>query len=175
MHTKPKHNYLSNFCQLTSRVPRCIIPRHSFVGFTKDKIERISTKFVPTDSLDPFRLPSFCPAFKTQGYIPTIPTEIKKLISASEIKQCLFDCIPTFLMKLCFNELGPIIQILSIAVFLKEFLPLSFKQALICLASCQKSIDDLNNLRLISNLNFIFEILEKDLGIYFVSKIINVQ
>ena len=54
-------------------------------------------------------------------------------------------------------------QILSISLFLKEFFPSSFKQALVqpLLKKPSLSTDDLNNFRPISNLNFISKILEK--------------
>ena len=55
------------------------------------------------------------------NFIPSTLTEIYKLISAFDSKQCPLDSIPTFLSKLCFNELGPMSQMLSISLFLKEF------------------------------------------------------
>ena len=56
------------------------------------------------------------------NFIPATLAEIYKLISASESKQCPLDSIPTFLLKLCFNELGPIItNLVNLSLFLKEF------------------------------------------------------
>ena len=58
-------------------------------------------------------------------------TEIYKLISASESKQCPMDSVPTFLLKLCFNELGPIITNLVNLSLSERIFPSSFKQALV--------------------------------------------
>ena len=97
------------------------------------------------------------------NFIPATLTEIHKLISASESKQCPLDSIPTFLLKLCFNELGPIITNLVNLSLSEGIFPSSFKQALVqpLLKKPSLSTDDLNNFRPISNLNFISKILEK--------------
>ena len=97
------------------------------------------------------------------NFIPATLTEIYKLISASESKQCPLDSIPTFLLKLCFNELGPIITNLVNLSLSEGIFPSSFKQALVqpLLKKPSLSTDDLNNFRPISNLIFISKILEK--------------
>ena len=82
----------------------------------------IRTKFLPSHSPDPFLFPP-APPLKLINFISATLTEIFKLISAFESKQCPLDSIPTFLSKLCFYELGPIITnlSLSISLFLEEF------------------------------------------------------
>ena len=92
---------------------------NTYLDFFKDKIDRIRTKFLPSHSHDPFLFPP-APPPKLINFIPATLTEIHKLISASESKQCPLDSIPTFLLKLCFNELGPIITNL-VNLSLKEF------------------------------------------------------
>ena len=135
---------------------------NTFLDFFKDKIERIRAKFVPSDSPDPFLSPH-APPPKMTNFIPATLTEIHKLISASESKQCPLDSIPTFLLKLCFNKLGPIITNLVNLSLSEGIFPSSFKQALVqpLLKKPSLSTDDLNNFRPISNLNFISKILEK--------------
>ena len=135
---------------------------NTFLAFFKDKIERIRTKFSPSDSPDPFLFPPVPPP-KLINFIPATLTEIHKLISSSESKQCPLDSIPTFLLKLCFNELGPIITNLVNLSLSEGIFPSSFKQALVqpLLKKPSLSTDDLNNFRPISNLNFISKILEK--------------
>ena len=75
------------------------------------------------------------------------------------------DSIPTFLLKLCFDELGPtIINIINFSLSeLRRIFPSSFKQAIVHPLLKKPSLpdDDLNNFRPISNLNFISKILEK--------------
>ena len=67
------------------------------------------------------------------------------------------------LLKLCFNELGPIITNLVNLSLSEGIFPSSFKQALVqpLLKKPSLSTDDLNNFRPISNLIFISKILEK--------------
>ena len=137
---------------------------NTFLDFFKDKIKRIRTKFLPFHSPDPFLFPP-APPSKLINFIRATLTEIYKLISTSESKHCPFDSIPTFLLKLCFKELGPIITNLNLVnLSLSEgIFPSSFKQALVnpLLKKPSLSTDDLNNFRPISNLNFISKILEK--------------
>ena len=142
--SKAKSSFLSNLVTESSTNPRTLwktlntilhrIPSNSlpespsadasslantFLDFFKDKIDRIRTKFLSSHSPDPFLFPP-APPPKLIIFIPATLTEIHKLISASESKQCPLDSIQTFLLKLCFNELGPIITHL-VNLFLKEF------------------------------------------------------
>ena len=103
---------------------------NTFLDFFKDKIDRIRTKFLPSHSPDPFLFPP-APPPKMINFIPATLAEIYKLISASESKQCPLDSIPTFLLKLCFNELGPIITNLVNLSLSEGIFPSSFKQALV--------------------------------------------
>ena len=121
---------------------------NTFLDFFKDKIDRIRTKFLPSHSPDPFLFPP-APPPKMINFIPATLAEIYKLISASESKQCPLDSIPTFLLKLCFNELGPIITNLVNLSLSEGIFPSSFKQALVqpLLKKPSLSTDDLNNFR----------------------------
>ena len=82
----------------------------------------IRTKFLPSHSPDPFLFPP-APPPRLINYISATLTEICKLTCAFENKPCPLDSIPTFLLKLCFYELGPTITKLSlpISLFLGEF------------------------------------------------------
>ena len=176
--SKAKSSYLSNLVTESSVNPRTLWktlntilhrnPSHSlpespdasslantFLDFFKDKIDRIRTKFVPSHFSDLFLFPPTPPP-KLINFIPATLTEIYKLISASETKQCPLDSIPTFLLKLCFNELGPIITNLVNLSLSEGIFPSSFKQALVkpLLKKPSLSTDDLNNFRPISNLLF---------------------
>ena len=94
---------------------------------------------------------------------PTTFSEIRNLIFSSQNKQCELDSIPNFLLKLCFDELGPtIINIINFSLSDGIF-PSLFKQAIVHPLLKKPSLpdDDLNNFRPISNLNFISQILEK--------------
>ena len=138
---------------------------NTFLDFFKDKIDLIRTKFLPSHSPDPFLFPP-APPPKMINFIPATLAKINKLISASESKQCPLDSIPTFLLKFCFNELGPIITNLVNLSLSERISPSSFKQALVQPLLKKSSLstvstDNLNNFRPISNLIFISKILEK--------------
>ena len=97
------------------------------------------------------------------NFIPATLDGLYKLISASESKQCPLDSIPTSHLKLCFNELGPIITNLVNLYLSEGIFPSSCKQVLVqpVLIKPSLSTDDLNNFRPISNLIFISKMLEK--------------
>ena len=104
-------------------------PTHSLIS-SKTKLNASAPNFYHLILLIRFffhlpRLP------KLINFIPATLTEIHKLISSSENKQCLLDSIPTFLLKLCFNELGPIITNLVNLSLSEGIFPSSFKQALV--------------------------------------------
>ena len=93
--------------------------------------------------------------------IQPLSQKFRNLIFSSQNKQCERDSIPTFLLKLCFDELGP--TIINIINFSISISPSSFKQVIVHPLLKKPSLpdDDLNNFRPISNLNFISKILEK--------------
>ena len=134
----------------------------SVLQLFNDKIERIHSKFSSLDSPDPFLFPTV-PSPNLSNFNPTTFTEIRNLIFSSQNKQCELDSIPTLLLKLCFNELGPtIINIINFSLS-GEIFPSSFKQAIVhpLLKKHALPDNDLNNFRPISNLNFFSKILEK--------------
>ena len=137
------------------------LPTHSLT-FSKIKLIAFAPNFYHLIPLIRFLFPP-APPLKMINFIPATLAEIYKLISASESKQCPLDSIPTFLLKLCFNELGPIITNLVNLSLSEGIFPSSFKQALVqpLLKKPSLSTDDLNNFRPISNLIFISKILEK--------------
>ena len=57
------------------------------------------------------------------------PLSLKFTNSFLLLKQCPLDSIPTFFLKLCFNELGPIITNLVNLSLSEKIFPSSFKQA----------------------------------------------
>ena len=129
--SKAKSNFLTNLVTESSSNPRTlwktlnsILHRNpsnsspdtpdteslanSFLQFFSDKIERIRSKFSPSDSPDPFLFP-IVPPPNLSNFDPTTFSEIRNLIFSSQNKQCELDSIPTFLLKLCFDELCPTI------------------------------------------------------------------
>ena len=137
--SKAKSNFLTNLVTESSSNPRTlwktlnsILHRNpsnsspdtpdtqslanSFLQFFSDKIERIRSKFSPSDSPDPFLFPIIPPP-NLSNFNPSTFSEIRNLIFSSQNKQCELDSIPTFLLKLCFDELGPtIINIINFSL-----------------------------------------------------------
>ena len=134
----------------------------AFLNFFTDKIDRIRAKFTILPNPDPFMLPPSPPS-NLFNFIPTTLSEVHELIFSCFNKQCALDSLPTFLLKQCFDELGPIITKLINLSLSEGIFPTSFKSALVrpLIKKSSLASDDLNNYRPISNLNFVSKILEK--------------
>ena len=176
--SKVKSSFLSNLVTESSANPRTLgktlntIPHRNpsnslpvspdVSSLVNTSLVCIRTTFLPSHSPDPFLFPP-APPPKLINFIPATLTEIYKLISASESKQCSLNSIPTFLLKFCFNELGPIITNLVNLSLSDGIFPSSFKQALVqpLLKKTSPSTNDINNFCPISNLNFISKISKK--------------
>jgi hypothetical protein len=94
---------------------------------------------------------------------PATIKEVQHIVFSSPNKQCSLDAIPTFLLKSCFDILGPLItDIINLSLSSGTF-PSCFTHAVVhpLLKKASLSPEDLNNYRPISNLNFISKILEK--------------
>ena len=138
--------------------------------FIEDKLERIHTKFLPSDSPDPFLFPS-APPPKLINFIFQ-PLSLKFTNSLLLLKVNNIPLIPS---QLCFwnsvlMKLVQSSQTLSISLFMEDFsiviqtssCPASSKTIYIRLSTDPSlSTDDLSNFRPISNLNFISKMLEK--------------
>ena len=131
-----------------------------FLQLCTDKIKRIRSKFSSSDSPYPFLFPIIPPP-NLSNFDSTTLTEIRNIIFSSLKRENELDLIPTFLLKLYFNELDPtIINIINVSLS-EGIFPSSFKQAIVhpLLKKLSLPDDDLNNFRPISNLNFISKIL----------------
>ena len=142
--------------------PNTLTLANAFLEFFTDKIERIRASFTAPTSPDPFSFPP-TPPTKLLNFLPATLSEVRQLIFSSSNKQCPLDPLPTFLIKQCFDELGPIITKLVNLSLVEGIFPSSFKSALVrpLIKKPSLSPDDLNNYRPISNLNFVSKILEK--------------
>ena len=78
---------------------------NSFLQFFSDKIERIHSKFSPSDSLDPSLFPIISSP-NLSNFNPTTFSEIRNLIFSSQNKQCELDSIPTFLWNSVLTNLA---------------------------------------------------------------------
>ena len=68
---------------------------NSFLQFFSDKIERIRSKFSPSDSPDPFLFP-IVPPPNLSNFDPTTFSEIRNLIFSSQNNVNLTQFLPSF-------------------------------------------------------------------------------
>ena len=96
-------------------------------------------------------------------FSPATDTEISKIIKACASKSCELDPIPTWLLKLCLNELLPFItHIVNLSLSTSE-VPPRLKLALIVPLIKKLLLDPevLKNFRPVSNLSFISKLIER--------------
>ncbi len=94
---------------------------------------------------------------------PTTSEEITQMISSSASKHCQLDPIPTWLLKLCTDELMPILLAMFNTSLASGEFPHQFKVGLVkpLLKQGKLDTDELKNYRPVSNLHYVSKILEK--------------
>ncbi len=156
---------------LLSRKPPSILPTFScsrimassFSEFFLDKINKISSKFIPniTTSLTEPSPNNNPPPLNL--FTPATSEEITCAISKSSDASCSLDPIPTNLLKSCLPALiVPITNIVNLSLSEGVF-PDSYKNAIVKPLYKKHSLphEDLSSYRPISNLNFISKIIER--------------
>ncbi len=156
---------------LLSRKPPSILPTFScsrimassFSEFFLDKINKISSKFLPnitTSLIEPS--PTIIPP-QLNLFTAATSDEITHAISKSSDASCSLDPIPTNLLKSCLPALIlPITNIVNLSLSEGVF-PDSYKNAIVKPLYKKHSLphEDLSSYRPISNLNFISKIIER--------------
>ena len=96
-------------------------------------------------------------------FTPASEKEIEKIIKSAPNKSCELDPLPTWLLKLCLDELLPIVTKIINTSLESSTVPKSFKSAHVrpCIKKPSLNPNELNNYRPVSNLPFISKILEK--------------
>src|SRR5882757_5198904 len=184
--TENKRLYLNNFVSdnqcnpkklwsrldaLLSRKTPSILPTFScphimastFSDFFLDKINKISSKFIPniiTSVIDPS--PIIVPPQLNLFTTATVE-EITSAISKSSNASCILDPIPTHLLKSCLPALIlPITNIVNLSLS-EGIFPDAFKNAIVKPLYKKHSLphEELSSYRPISNLNFISKIIER--------------
>ena len=97
------------------------------------------------------------------SFSPTTIEEIVRIIKLSPNKSCELDPLPTWLLKLCAQELAPIITAIVNRSFEASCMPTKLKRAHVRPRLKKSSLDPdvLNNYRPVSNLPFVSKIIEK--------------
>ena len=145
----------------TSILPSCVDNQElaqSFIEFFHDKVRKIRDGLSPDEShFEPLTSSSL------SSFRPTTPNEIQSLLQKLPPKFCRLDPIPTILLKDCSSVFAPIIsQIVNLSID-QAHVPSLLKQAHITPLLKKPSLDpdSLLNYRPVSNLPFLFKILER--------------
>ena len=149
----------------------CPLPSHTsdlqlasdFSDFFTSKVSTIR------ESLNHEDTPSFVPPLDDDAtatlhsFTPTTIEEIVRIIKLSPNKSCELDPLPTWLLKLCVQELAPIIAAIVNKSLETSCMPAELKRAHVRPRLKKPCLDPdvLNNYRPVSNLPFISKIIEK--------------
>lgn len=89
--------------------------------------------------------------------------EIRKLLMTSPSKSCELDPMPTYILKLCLNEVLPVITEIVNKSISESVVPTDFKQAIVrpLLKKPGLDKDNFKNYRPVSNLPYVSKIIEK--------------
>ena len=96
-------------------------------------------------------------------FTPLSLDDLHKLVFKMSDKFCCLDPIPTWLLKDCFDELGPILlKLVNLSLKFGKF-PDCFKKAVVkpTVKDLKGPIDSLSNYRPVSNISFVSKIIEK--------------
>ena len=95
--------------------------------------------------------------------VPASSDEIRKLLVKSPSKSCELDPMPTYLLKLCVNNVLPVITAMNNKSLNEMSVPTAFKQAIVrpFLKKPGLDMNNLKNYRPVSNLPFASKIIEK--------------
>ena len=134
----------------------------SFLQFFSDRIERIRSGFSPSDSPGPFLFPIVPPPGLSSSD-PTTFSEVRGLVFSSRGRQCGLGSVPAFLLRLCFDGLGPAVVGVVDFSLSEGIFPSSFGRAVVRPLLKKPSLPDdgLDNFRPVSGLNFVSGILER--------------
>ena len=132
---------------------------NKFSHFFDDKINVIRNRF----QLNSSALEESFSGENLENIRPATDEEVKALILSYSNKSCELDPIPTWLLKICINELLPILTaVINSSLSTGEF-PEQCKHAIVrpLLKKDNLDPDELKNYRPVSNLHFISKIIEK--------------
>ena len=153
----------------------CVLPTHNSVS---DLVEQFATYF--TDKIETIRN-GLCHDLKDvvdhnhengdklqitavlDSFEPSTDIEISKFIKKAASKSCALDAIPTWLLKLCLEELLPCITYIVNLSLSTSHVPATLKLALIVPLIKKLLLDPevLKNFRPVSNLTFISKLIER--------------
>ncbi|XP_064622629.1 uncharacterized protein LOC135484864 [Lineus longissimus] len=151
----------------SSPLPQSESPKElaeSFTKFFTDKIAKIR-ETLNTAQDDCSETADELPEGVTplSAFPPATEEEVRRIVMKSPSKSCELDPVPTWLLKLCIDELLPILTAIINASLKASCVPRAFKSALIRPLLKKPSLDSdiLKNYRPVSNLPFVSKVVEK--------------
>ena len=132
---------------------------NDFASYFKTKIDKITDSFTPVDTTCDTNCTEI-PIFS--AFQPLSLEQTKTLIRSSASKSCILDPLPTFLVKSCVEELGPVIMDIVNRSLTTGYMPELFKSAIVTPLLKKTGLDrELKNYRPVSNLAYVSKLIEK--------------
>ena len=153
----------------THVLPKCdsdVELAEAFGAYFESKIQTIHDKLVFANSL---HVPRSEPAVSTpicrtlNNFEVILPDVVANVILSSNNSSCIFDTLPTWLLKRCLPALLPYITAIFNCSITSSSVPVCFKKAVIKPLLKKSSLDsnELRNYRPVSNLPFLSKVFER--------------
>ena len=135
---------------------------NDFAKFFMDNIERVKDKLDNIPSMAPQTERSLTES-QLSHFANVSQETIRKIVMKSPSSSCQSDCIPTWLLKACLEELLPSITRIVNSSLQSGTFPSSYKVARVTplIKKVGKDPEDFNNYRPISNLKFLSKVVER--------------
>ena len=141
---------------------------NKFADYFTAKIQSIREQITGTDAVNSvFDDENISIGTKLSSLLPASEDEVRMLISRSSNKSCCLDPIPAQLIKLCIDELVPIITLSTNMSLTSGVMPSDLKQAVLIPLLKKICLDPelFKNFRPVSNLTFLSKLIERVLAL----------
>ena len=136
---------------------------NKFADYFTEKIQSIREQITGTDAVNSvFDDENVFIGTKLPSLLPASEDEVRTLISRSSNKSCCLDPIPAQLIKLCMDELVPIITLITNMSLTSGVMPSNLKEAVLIPLLKKICLDPelFKNFRPVSNLTFLSKLIE---------------
>ena len=138
---------------------------NKFADYFTEKIQSIREQITDTDAVNSvfFYDENVFIGTKLSSLLPASEYEVRMLISRSSNKSCCLDPIPAQLIKLCMDELVPIITLITNMSLISGVMPSNLKEAVLIplLKKIRLDPELFKNFRPVSNLTFLSKLIER--------------
>ena len=137
---------------------------NKFADYFIEKIQSIREQITGTDAVNSvFDDENVFIGTKLSSLLPASEDEVRMLISRSSNKSCCLDPIPAQLIKLCMDQLVPIITLITNMSLTSGVMPSNLKEAVLIPLLKKICLDPelFKNFRPVSNLTFLSKLIER--------------